>query len=241
MTPTRLILVCLCAALLSACASLGGTGPTGVPSPIEKRLSLRVTPAAPSAPVTGDSFVVLYSGDAGWSGGTQDIANDLAAVGIPVVGFDSLHYFWKTRTPAQAAAELDELIAHFGALWGKSRVVLSGYSFGASALPLIARELDPRSQTKVRAVIMIAPRDYVEMVVRPNSWIDIKGPSAQPLSPILASKSWPKLICIYGLKDRIAACPHITLPGMETDSLPVGHRFGAQHTRISEIIESVAK
>ena len=234
MTPLRLLLIAFCGALLTACATVGPPT-TRAPGSIEKRLSLRVTPA--TAPASGDSFVVLYSGDGGWSGGTQDISDDLAAAGVPTVGFDSLHYFWKTRTPAQAAAELAELVDHYGALWAKSHVVLSGYSFGASALPLIARELPAEIRAKVRALIMIAPRDYVEMVVRPNSWFDIKGPHTEPLEPVLASTTWPKVICIYGVKDRIAACPKLTLPGVEIDSLPVGHRFGAQHGRIAEIIE----
>jgi type IV secretory pathway VirJ component len=241
MTPLRLILLCLCAAALSACATLGRPTPGAPPGSIERRLSLVVTPTAAQAPGGGDTFVVLYSGDAGWSGGTQDLAADLAAAGIPVVGFDSLHYFWKSRTPAQAAAELAELIEHFGALWRKPRVVLSGYSFGASAAPLIGQALPDEAKAKVSALVMIAPRDYVEMVVRPNSWLDIKGPHTQPLAPILASATWPKLVCIYGVRDPIAACPHLTLPGLELDALPTGHRFGAQHGRIAELIEAAGK
>ena len=55
-------------------------------------------PAAPGATAT-DSFAIVMSGDGGWAGLDKDVAQALSAHGIPVVGLDSLRYFWSPRTP----------------------------------------------------------------------------------------------------------------------------------------------
>src|SRR5262249_17490997 len=55
---------------------------------------------------TGDTFAVLLSGDGGWAGLDKDVAAALAAQKIPVVGVDSLRYFWQPRTPDALAADL---------------------------------------------------------------------------------------------------------------------------------------
>lgn len=60
----------------------------------------------------------------------------MAARGIPVVGFDSLRYFWKKRTPEGLAADLDRVLRYYGRHWGKSKLILIGYSQGADVLPL---------------------------------------------------------------------------------------------------------
>ena len=55
-------------------------------------------PAAPGTTPT-DSFAIIMSGDGGWAGLDKDVAQALSAHGIPVVGLDSLRYFWSPRTP----------------------------------------------------------------------------------------------------------------------------------------------
>jgi type IV secretory pathway VirJ component len=39
-------------------------------------------------------MAVMYSGDGGWVGLDRDVAAVLAKAGVPVVGIDSLSYFW---------------------------------------------------------------------------------------------------------------------------------------------------
>ena len=51
----------------------------------------------------GRQMAVVYSGDGGWRDIDKDIAGRLQASGIPVVGVDSLRYFWSEKTPEQTA------------------------------------------------------------------------------------------------------------------------------------------
>ncbi|HMA10801.1 MAG TPA: AcvB/VirJ family lysyl-phosphatidylglycerol hydrolase, partial [Steroidobacteraceae bacterium] len=46
-----------------------------------------------------DLMAVIISGDGGWAGLDRQIASELSRRGIPVVGIDSLRYFWHARTP----------------------------------------------------------------------------------------------------------------------------------------------
>jgi len=52
-------------------------------------------------------FAIILSGDGGWVSIDRDLSTAFAQRGIPVVGWDSLKYFWTARTPMKAAAILD--------------------------------------------------------------------------------------------------------------------------------------
>ncbi|MGO8506745.1 AcvB/VirJ family lysyl-phosphatidylglycerol hydrolase, partial [Rhizobium leguminosarum] len=55
--------------------------------------------------------------------------------GIPVVGVDSLHYFWKERKPEETAADLSKIIDFYSKQWKVKHVLLVGYYFGADVVP----------------------------------------------------------------------------------------------------------
>ena len=79
-------------------------------------LSLKDLPLV-EVPATGtgndDVFAVLLSGDGGWAGIDKEVARSLAERGIPVVGWDTLRYFWTARTPAGLARDLDRVLAYY--------------------------------------------------------------------------------------------------------------------------------
>ena len=77
----------------------------------------------------------------------QDIAAALSAKGIPVVGLDSLRYYWTTRTPEGLAADTDRMIRYYLAHFGKKRVLLIGYSQGADVLPFAVNRLPAATQS----------------------------------------------------------------------------------------------
>ncbi len=60
------------------------------------------------------------SGDGGWAGIDQAVAAALSARGIPVVGLDSLRYYWTARTPSGVASDTDRMIRYYLAHFGKA-------------------------------------------------------------------------------------------------------------------------
>src|SRR6476660_7239365 len=77
----------------------------------------------PPARGTSDSLVVFVSGDGGWAKIDKSISGVLANEGMPVVGLNSLQYFWTKRTPETAARDLGTIIDTSLARWKKSHVV----------------------------------------------------------------------------------------------------------------------
>jgi len=76
--------------------------------PVLADLPLVAVPATASpTPDTRDLFAILVTGDGGWAGLDQEVSAALAARGIPVVGVNSLKYFWRARTPEAASADLE--------------------------------------------------------------------------------------------------------------------------------------
>ncbi|NEL42783.1 MAG: virulence factor, partial [Xanthomonas perforans] len=77
-----------------------------------------------------DRMVVMLSGDGGWRELDKGIAAQLQQQGVSVVGWNSLRYFWASRTPQQVGADLDRVIATYQQRWHIHHVALVGYSFG---------------------------------------------------------------------------------------------------------------
>src|SRR5262245_32813793 len=121
------------AAMLAVAMLLAGPAAAAVDDGRLAQLPLTTVPAAGG----GDTLAVFYSGDGGWAAADKGMAEALVRAGIPVVGVNSFNYFLVRRTPEGAAADLTLVLRHYLAAWGKSRIVLGGYSFGAGALPLI--------------------------------------------------------------------------------------------------------
>ena len=56
------------------------------------------------------TMAILLTGDGGWAEIDKELAKMLSAQGIPVVGFDSLSYFWKARTPVATSQDIERVI-----------------------------------------------------------------------------------------------------------------------------------
>src|SRR3546814_3102258 len=100
-----------------------------------------------SSNAPGDSFAVLLSGDGGWAGLDKDVGEALKMHGIPVVGIDSLRYFWGKRTPDGLAQDVDRIIRYYAQRWHRHHVLLIGYSQGANVLPFAYNRLRSEEHT----------------------------------------------------------------------------------------------
>lgn len=68
-----------------------------------------------------DTVTLFLSGDGGWRDLDRDVADEMAKVGYPVVGIDTLRYYWQHKSPEQSAADLTELMQHYRQVWGTKR------------------------------------------------------------------------------------------------------------------------
>jgi type IV secretory pathway VirJ component len=183
------------------------------------------------AAVNGDLFAVLVSGDGGWAGLDKDVAAGLAARGIPVVGVDSLRYFWKARTPDAFAADLDRLLRFYARHWDKARALVIGYSQGADVLPFALNRLSPQASALVERSVLLAPSEKASFEFHLTSWIG--GNSGDyPVKPELERLDPGRLACFYGAdEDDDSPCASLPAPA-RVSALPGGHHFNGAYAEL---------
>lgn len=187
----------------------------------------------------GDTLAVFYSGDGGWAGIDRGLAQGFVKAGVPVVGYDSLRYFWTKRTPQDAADDLAAVIRHYDAAWGKKRVILAGYSFGADALPIIVQHLPPDLRAQVRTVALLGADATGELEFHPGDWLNVSGGDTYPIAPVLTSLKGLPMVCVYGAQERDDACP--TFPAtVRKVGLPGDHHFNGDYDAVGRALDQAA-
>jgi type IV secretory pathway VirJ component len=183
----------------------------------------------------GDLLAVVVSGDGGWAGIDREVANDLAAKGIPVVGLDSLRYFWKARTPDGAAADLQRIARHYLAVWRRRELLLVGYSLGADVLPFMANRLPPDLLSRIRLIALLGPSRTTSFEFHLTDWLGGSGGGDRQVLPEVAKLRGKPLLCLYGEAEQDSLCTEIGALGK---AIPFqgSHHFGGAYASLAERI-----
>jgi type IV secretory pathway VirJ component len=196
-------------------------------------------PAEPGSPPL-DQFALMISGDGGWAGLDQGVAGALTAHGIPVIGLDSLRYFWTARTPAGVAADTDRLIRYYTAHLGKSRAILIGYSQGADVLPFAINGLPTATRSHVALVALLGISAHALFEFHLSEWIgdDDQG---LPTLPQLRRLGGLPLLCVYGADEHDSPCTQLDAARATVVKLPGGHHFDGDYPGLARTILGAAK
>lgn len=100
---------------------------------------------------------LLISGDGGWYGFEQQIADNLASRGVPTIGLDAKKYFWSRKTPEETASDMGRALDYYGKEWGRNKFVLVGYSLGAEIVPFIFNRLPEDIKSKIQSNVLLSP------------------------------------------------------------------------------------
>ncbi len=187
------------------------------------------------------TFAVMLSGDGGWAAIDRGVSARLAASGISTVGWDSLGYYWKARSPAEAAGDLVRIIRHYLGAWHKERVILIGFSFGAEVLPFLANGLpdDLRPRVGLAATLSLGRTAMFQFHL--SDWLHVgRGADARPVLPQMQALDWTRRLCVYGEDDDSSLCPELTGLGVEVRKVPGDHHFGEDYAGIAELILAAA-
>ncbi len=182
-----------------------------------------------------DTMAVLLSGDGGWADLDRAVAAGLSAAGVPVVGWDSLRYFWTARTPDSAAADLATVIEHYRALWRRNRVTLIGYSFGADVLPFLVTRLAPSVLQHVEHVVLLGLSDTAAFEFHVSSWIDGGRDPRFPTAPEVRRLTVP-VTCVRGADEPDSGCPAVARAGVTVTAVGRGHHFSSDYRRLVQVI-----
>ena len=196
--------------------------------------------AAQPGSAASDSFAILMSGDGGWAGLDQDIAAALSVKGIPVVGLDSLRYYWTPRTPDSLAADTDRIIRYYLSRFGKKSVLLIGYSQGADVLPFAVNRLPAATRTRVALTAIMGMSEHALFEFHVSSWIsdDNSGPSTLP--EVNRITGMP-VLCIYGEDEKDSLCPKLDAKRFIVVKVKGGHHFDGNYAGLAHEILAAAK
>jgi type IV secretory pathway VirJ component len=188
-----------------------------------------------------DELALLLTGDGGWAGLDQELAARLAASGVPTVGLNSLKYFWSKRTPEETARDVARLMRHYLAAWGKQRVLLVGYSFGADVLPFVVNRLPADLRARVASVSLLGIDSNAAFEVSVSDWVG-SGDGGAPTRPELAAVSHLPILCIYGEGESDSICPGLaTASGITREQVGQGHHFSGEYATLADRILTFAR
>jgi len=197
-------------------------------------LPLVELPASPAGPL----LAVFLSGDGGWASLDWTMGKKLQSLGVSVIGWDSLRYFWNRKSPEQTARDLDTVIKVYSARYKASKVALIGYSFGADVLPFAYNRLSPETKSRVVQLSLLSPTKAADFEISVGGWFG-RGPSkvALPTEPALASIRPAMIQCFYGRNDRKSLCPLLPSTSeavvVRTDG---GHHFDGDYDSLARQI-----
>jgi type IV secretory pathway VirJ component len=198
-------------------------------------LPLVEIPATQAASQRRDLFAVLLSGDGGWAGLDEEVADKLAAAGIPVVGMDSLRYFWTERKPEDLATDLDRLITHYSDAWQRPRVMLLGYSQGADVLPFALNRMSAPARAHVALSAAVALSEHAAFEFHVGAWAGQTG-SFETLPEIEKLAGRQDFMIVCGQDDEDAICPKLAGKRFNVKVLPGSHHFDGNYDLIAQTL-----
>ena len=213
------------AAMVEAQLAAGSAG-TG-------ELPLVELPAAGRSPL----MAVILSGDGGWRDIDKSIADYFQRQGVPVVGLDSLRYFWSRKTPEQTASDLAKVLKTYRTRWHADKVALIGYSFGADVLPFVYNRLAASEQAHIGAVALLGLARATDFEIHVQGWMGQSvGGDALRVGPEIERMPRGLVQCYYGEEDAESACRGLDPNGVEGVRTLGGHHFGGDYDQISRQI-----
>ena len=185
-------------------------------------------------------LVVILSGDGGWREIDSELGDYFAKQGYPVVGIDSLKYYWKARTPEVAAADLVRVLRDRMSRYRSEKVMLVGYSFGADVASFLANRVPDDLRAKLWRVGLIGPSTDGDFEIHGAGLIGARDDNRldNVAEVIAAQAKGIPLLCVEGKEDTEAICDVVAKQGVPMRSMPGGHHLLGRYQALGEVLLS---
>jgi type IV secretory pathway VirJ component len=200
-----------------------------VPTPDEEAGKLKNVPVIITKAKSQNNdnpIALLVSGDGGWYGFEQSIADNLAKQGIPTLGLDSKKYFWNRRSPEETAGDMAGLLSYYSKEWGNERFILIGYSLGAEIVPFIVNRVPEEIRSKIISAVLLSPETFTDFEIHISNMIGMgnRQNTYNVIDEIIKMKSIPTLI-IYGESEKSKVPGLLTGSSAKIRLIPGDHHY----------------
>jgi len=189
---------------------------------------------------SGSSTVaLLMSGDGGWFGFEQSIADKLSLVGISTIGIDTRKYFWSRKTPEKTTEDIETLLSYYSKELSKTRFLLIGYSFGAELVPFVANRLSNKIKSNIVSVVMLSPEATTDFEIHISNMLGMgsKQNTYNVIEEILRLKDIPAL-CIFGEGEKSPVPGLLKNSSVKITVIPGDHHYKSNETLIVQTIKN---
>jgi type IV secretory pathway VirJ component len=169
---------------------------------------------------------LLISGDGGWYGFEQSIADKLAGEGISTVGLDSKKYFWNRRTPDETAVDISATLKYYGREWGRDRFMLIGYSLGAEIVPYIINRFPADMKSMVSSAVLLSPDISTDFEIHISNMLGMgnRQNTYNVIDEMNRIESVSTL-CIFGADEKSKVPGLLKGDALKTEIIPGDHHY----------------
>ncbi len=182
-------------------------------------------------------LVIFYSGDGGWRDIDKKIGGYLADQGYPVIGIDSLRYFWREKKPEAMASDLDKLIRHYHGLAKDNGVILVGYSFGADVLPFMVNRMAPETRAEIKLISLMGISEHASFEIRLQGILGAANTDGPATLPELMKLRGIPIQCVFGAAEQDSVCGQKELAAtVNRVEMSGGHHFNGDYRDTADLI-----
>ena len=143
------------------------------------------------------------------------------------MALNSRKYFWSEKSPEVFTRDFELLANYYMKAWGKSGLIILGYSFGADVASFLPNRLSPDLRQKLKKIALISPSASTDFVIRLSDLVSETENMNRKykISPEIEQTGIP-VVCTFGkeelkvLRYSLAAKTNLTII-----SLPGDHRY----------------
>ena len=169
---------------------------------------------------------LLISGDGGWYGFEQSIADRLSAQGIPTIGLDSKRYFWKRKSPEETAGNLAKALDYYGKKWERGRYLLIGYSLGAEIVPFIITRMPAEMSSKITSAVLLSPETNTDFEIHISNMIGMGNhQNTYNVSDEIGKMKLIPTLIIYGEGEKLQVPALPTWTDVKIKKIPGDHHY----------------
>nr|WP_121272413.1 alpha/beta fold hydrolase [Pedobacter schmidteae] len=200
----------------------------------------QVYPIHPQFKKSEKPVIIFLTGDGGWNSFSILLADELGRNGYPVVSLDTRKYFWKQKTPAGFAADMNTIISKYLTQWNKDSFYVLGYSFGAEVAAFLPAHLPVTTVEKFKSMVLLSPGYSNSFEVRFINMIGSRNTNKDKYKvyPELLKSTVP-VYCIFGDEERTDISHELKETGkIRKNTIPGSHHY---NNDVKAVVNGVLK